>query len=129
MTHMRLILIDFSHNNQGRRLLIIATTSLRPVLTDLGLSESFDSELRVPPIADLRALELVLKAVELFPSSEERRQAIRMLDEAGLGGGEDEVTSRLNIGIKKLLSVVEMARQEPESIAERLTGALMGLGM
>ncbi|TFY52939.1 hypothetical protein EVG20_g10336, partial [Dentipellis fragilis] len=34
---------------KNRRLLVLATTSLRPMLTELGLS-SFDSELRVPPI-------------------------------------------------------------------------------
>lgn len=72
----------------------------------------------------------MLKALELFPSSEQRRQAMQMVEQAGLGGGgEDETTSKLNIGVKKLLSVVEMARQEPEAIGERLTGALMGLGM
>lgn len=55
---------------------------------------------------------------------------MQMVEQAGLGGGgEDETTSKLNIGVKKLLSVVEMARQEPEAIGERLTGALMGLGM
>lgn len=98
-------------------------------MTDLGLSEAFDSELRVPPISDLRALEHVLKEVQLFSSSDERRQAIRMLEQAGLGGGEDGLASNLNIGIKKLMTTVEMARQEPEAIGERLTSALMGLGM
>ena len=114
---------------QDRRLLIIATSSLRPVLTDLGLSEIFDAELRVPPITSLRALESVLKEVALFPSSDERRQAVAMLAQAGFGNSEAEETSRLNVGVKKLLSMVEMARQEPEAMAERLTNALMGLGM
>lgn len=108
---------------------ILATTSLRPVLTDLGLSEAFDSELRVPPISNLHSLEYVLQEVELFPSDRERQQAIKVLEQAGLGGGDDDEMGSLNIGIKKLLSVIEMARQEPDSIGERLTGALMGLGM
>ncbi|KZT05630.1 AAA-domain-containing protein [Laetiporus sulphureus 93-53] len=117
---------------KGRRLFIIATSSLRPVLTDLGLSEAFDSELRVPPISSLRAVEHVLDELELFPSTEERRKTIRMLEQAGFGSSEtdeDETMSKLNIGIKKLLSTAEMARQEPEAIGERLTQALMGLGM
>ncbi|KAH9943139.1 vesicular-fusion protein SEC18 [Epithele typhae] len=113
---------------KGRRLLLLVTSSLRPVLTDLGLNEVFDSELRVPPIASLHALEVVLKEVELFPSSDERRRAISMLMQAGFGGSEED-EGRLNVGIKKLLSMVEMARQEPEAIAERLMNALMGLGM
>lgn len=111
---------------QGRRLLIIATSSLRPILTDLGLSETFDSELRVPPITKLTSLEYVLHEVELFTSGEERRQAIQMMKDAGVGG-LDEYSSNLQIGVKKLLSVIEMARQEPDNVAQRLTSALMGL--
>ncbi|KAE9409810.1 AAA-domain-containing protein [Gymnopus androsaceus JB14] len=114
----------------GRRLLVIATSSLRSVLTEIGLSEVFDSELRVPPISNLVALEYVLREVELFSSSQERLEAIRMLEDAGFAstaGNED--SGRLHIGIKKLLSMIEMARQEPDNMAQRLTGALMGLGM
>ncbi|CCM00433.1 uncharacterized protein FIBRA_02465 [Fibroporia radiculosa] len=117
---------------KGRRLLIMATSSLRPVLTDLGLSEAFDSELRVPPIANLRAVDYVLEQLALFPSAQDRVKAIRMLEQAGFGSlqtNDDDLSSRLNIGIKKLLSIVEMARQEPDAAAERLTQSLMGLGM
>ncbi|PCH40892.1 AAA-domain-containing protein [Wolfiporia cocos MD-104 SS10] len=116
---------------KGRRLLILATSSMRPVLTDLGLSETFDSELRVPPISSLRAVDHVLEELELFPSAQERRNAIHMLEQAGFGSAEaeeEEGTSRLNIGIKKLLSIVEMSKQEPDAAAERLTESLMGLG-
>ena len=94
------------------------------MLTDVGLS-SFDAELRVPPITDLHALDHVLDAVEHFRSSHDRTRAVNMLREAGLGTDN----GRLSIGIKRLLSVVEMARQEPEAVAERLTSSLMGLGM
>lgn len=110
---------------KGRRLLVLATTSLRPVLTELGLSETFDSEVRVPPVSSLRSLEKILREVQLFPSSDERRRAMEMVEQTGLGREENG----LNIGVKKLLSIIEMARQEPEAVAERLTTALMGLGM
>ncbi|KAF9464799.1 P-loop containing nucleoside triphosphate hydrolase protein [Collybia nuda] len=113
---------------KGRRLLIIATSSTRSILSDIGLSDTFDSEMRVPPIANLTALEYVLREVELFPSSDERREAIHMLKEAGFAGSDD-LSSRLSIGIKKLLSMIEMARQEPDNVGQRLTGALIGLGM
>jgi vesicle-fusing ATPase len=99
------------------------------VLTDLGFSEAFDSELRVPPISNIRSLEHVLNEVQLFSTREATRNAIRMLEKAGFGDRDDETSARLNIGIKKLLSLIEMSRQEPSSVAERLTGALMGLGM
>ena len=108
-------------------MLIIATSSLRSILTDLGLSETFDSEMRVPPISSLRALEHVVQEVELFSSEQEQRRAIRMLAEAGFGSDRDGLSSRLQIGVKKLLSIIEMARQEPESISERLVGALLEL--
>lgn len=81
----------------------------------------------MPPISNLNALEYVLREVQLFSSSDERRAALQMLKQAGFGNENDE--SRLQIGIKKLLSIVEMARQEPENVAQRLTGSLMGLGM
>ena len=83
--------------------------------------------MRIPPISSLRALEHVLQEVELFPSDQDRRRAIRMLEDAGFTSDRDGLTSSLQIGVKKLLSIIEMARQEPESIAERLTGALIEL--
>ena len=117
---------------KDRRLLIIATSSLRPVLTDLGISEVFDSEMRVPPISSLRAVVRVLDELEIFPNDTERIQLITMLQQAGLGNldaPEDDTSSRLNIGVKKLLSIAEMSRQEPDETAERLTQSLIGLGM
>ena len=113
---------------QGRRLLIIATSSSHSILTDLGFSENFDSELRVPPISSIESLEHVLTEVELFNNAAGTRQAVAMLQEAGFGR-DDGQSPALNIGVKKLLSLIEMARQEPHAVAERLVSALMGLGM
>ncbi|KAG8965470.1 transport between ER and Golgi ATPase protein [Tulasnella sp. 419] len=109
---------------KGRRLLIIATTSLRPMLDEMQMSEVFDSQIRVPPISSLRSLEIVLREMQLFGTSDERRRAMALLDQAGFGH-----EGRLMVGVKKLLTVVEMARQEPEGVAERLVSALLGLGM
>ncbi len=67
--------------------------------------------------------------MELFPNEAELRGAINMLTEAGFGTDRDLMNSRMQIGVKKLLSIIEMARQEPENVAERLLGALLGLGM
>jgi vesicle-fusing ATPase len=109
---------------KGRRLFVIATSSLKHVLTEIGLSEVFDSELYVPSISSLQPLEFVLHAVELFQSSQDRKKAIRMLEPKF---ADDE--NGIHIGIKKLLSIVEMARQEPDNAVERLVGALMGLAI
>jgi vesicle-fusing ATPase len=99
------------------------------VLTEIGLSEVFDSELRVPPISNLAGFEYVIRELGLFQSPREAQSAMRMLEDAGFARDEDGETSRLHIGIKKLLSIIEMARQEPENAANRLLSALMGLGM
>jgi vesicle-fusing ATPase len=86
--------------------------------------------MRVPPITSLSALEYVIREVDLFPVDEDRRDAVRMLRDAGFDKkSADEPTSRLQIGIKKLLSIIEMARQEPDAVAERLTTALMELDL
>ena len=69
-----------------------------------------------------------LQYSELQKPLYERRRAISMLGQVGFAQTDDEAESaRTSVGIKKLLSMIEMARQEPDSIAERLTGALMGL--
>lgn len=93
------------------------------MLAEMQMSDIFDSQIHIPSITDLRSLEMVLKDAELFTSSSDRRQAMGMLEQAGFG-----VEGRLNIGIKKLLSIIEMARQEPEQGAERLVSAIIGLG-
>ncbi|PSR93809.1 hypothetical protein PHLCEN_2v4704 [Hermanssonia centrifuga] len=89
------------------------------------LGESFDSELRVPPVSSLQALGRVLDEVDLLTDARERQRTLEMLEHAGMGGQDD--MNSLNIGIKKLLSTIEMARQEPEAVGERLVTSLMGL--
>ena len=84
--------------------------------------------MRVPPISNLKALEYVLRDVKLFPTGDERRQAVQMLGDAGFAASsQDESMHGLHIGIKKLLSIIEMARQEPDKAAERLVRAVMNL--
>ncbi|KAG9097764.1 transport between ER and Golgi ATPase protein, partial [Ceratobasidium sp. 392] len=101
----------------GKRLLVIATTSIRPMLTDMQMSEVFDAELRISPISTLSALSKVLVDMQLFRSREEHEDALNQLQIAGFGA-----EGKLNIGVKKFLSIVEMARQEPHDIAQRLAG-------
>ena len=70
--------------------------------------------------------------MELFGSEEERWKALEQIKEAGFGSvNRSSMASgmRMEIGIKKLLSVIEMARQEPDSVADRLSSALLGLKM
>lgn len=82
----------------------------------------------MPPISNIASLKYVLTEVELFDDDRKTGEAVAMLQAAGFGrkDGESRV---LNIGVKKLLSLIEMARQEPDAVADRLVSALMGLGM
>ena len=82
----------------------------------------------MPPISNIQSLEHVLTEVELFNTAAETSQAVAMLQEAGFGR-DDGRSPVLSIGVKKLMSLIEMARQEPHAVAERLVSALMGLGM
>ncbi|KAF7432705.1 transport between ER and Golgi ATPase protein [Pleurotus ostreatus] len=112
---------------KGRRLLVIATTSKRALLNELDLFDIFTADLYVPPISRLSALAHVLEELQLFQSSNEQHQALGKLRQAGFA--DEDTSSKMHVGIKKLLSTIEMARQEPENVVDRLTGALLGIGM
>lgn len=111
-------------------MLIIATTSIRDMLVDTQLFEGFDSELYVPSISSLSSLDHVIREVDLFQDDNDRNRVIRKLENAGYSrDGDPSSRLKLNIGVKKLLSLIEMARQEPEAVGDRLLTGLMGLGM
>ena len=103
---------------KDRRLLVMATTSNKLMLEDMGLSETFLADIRVPNITSLRSLDHVLRETKLFPTPEEHTRAMQLLTSAGLGQ-----EGRLNIGIKKLLSEIEMARVDDDP-ADKLTATL-----
>jgi vesicle-fusing ATPase len=94
------------------------------MLTDMQMSEVFDSEIRISPISTLSAFSNVLVDVKLFRSRTEHEDALSQLQIAGFGK-----EGKLNIGVKKLLSIIEMARQEPQDIAQRLVSALINFGL
>ena len=81
----------------------------------------------MPPISRLSALAYILEELQLFRSSNEQHQALSKLRQAGFA--DEDTSSKMHVGIKKLLSTIEMARQEPENVVDRLTGALLGIGM
>lgn len=90
---------------------MICTTSNRPMLNEMELSEVFDAQIRVPAISSLQALDKVLREVELFTSEQEHRRCLETLQQAGLGQ-----TGKMNVGVKKLLNLVEMARQDQDKV-------------
>ncbi|XP_058800718.1 vesicle-fusing ATPase 1-like [Phymastichus coffea] len=84
---------------RGRKLLILCTTSRRQVLEDMELLTAFSTILHVPNLSTPDHLLSVLEEVELF--SKEELSSLH----AKLQG------KRVFIGIKKLLGLIDMARQ------------------
>lgn len=99
-------IIPKTYPHQGRRLLILATTSNRPILTDMDAISAFDAQIHVPSIAKLRHLDLVLRQVDLFNDDQAHERAMELLKQAHLNE-----SGKLLIGIKRLLAVAEMAKQ------------------
>ncbi len=90
-------------------------------MTSLGFA-SFDTKLYVGPIRDLTSVDCVLEAVELFRSTRDRAHAVNMLRQANLTGNYWS-----GISVKRLLSAIEMARQDPEAVAESLMSSVKEL--
>ncbi|GAA5873522.1 hypothetical protein JCM3774_000038 [Rhodotorula dairenensis] len=107
---------------KDRRLLILSTTSNRSMLTEMDAMDAFATTLRVPAITTLRQLEAVLADVGLFRSPGELARALELLRQAGLDG-ED----KLAIGVKRLLTLVEMCRQDQDSAVDKLVTELVSL--
>ncbi|KAK1921264.1 putative vesicular-fusion protein sec18 [Papiliotrema laurentii] len=105
---------------KGRRLLILATTSNRTILRDMDVESAFDTDIPVIPIDTIEGVEHCLSEVQLFPSSSEHQRAMQMIREARFGS---EGRPELRVGVKKLLSMAEMARQDPDP-AHKLVSSL-----
>lgn len=94
---------------QGRRLLVLATTSNSRVLSDLELMDSFQAEIHVQAISQLSSLLRVVQEVKLFSSERDFARFQQLIQQGGLGE-EDKFV----IGVKRLLNLIEMSRQDTE---------------
>ncbi|CAG8616139.1 9277_t:CDS:10 [Funneliformis mosseae] len=101
---------------KDRRLLIFATTNERSVLEQMNMSDCFNSEIYVPNIVELSCVDFVLKELTLF-NDDERNRALSALQQDGFN---------LNIGIKKLLMIIEMSRQDVDKV-DKFVSTIMGL--
>ncbi|KAG8858031.1 transport between ER and Golgi ATPase protein [Serendipita sp. 411] len=114
---------------QGRRLLVLATTSNRAMVEELEMSELFDTELRVAPVTSLRAVETIMDEVQLLQDPSERRQVMQDIQQAFQPRTRDEQSiygeTKLSIGVKKLLNLTEMARLDPGQVGARLVSSLI----
>ena len=75
----------------------------------MELLDSFQAEIHVAAISRLSSLLRVVDSVDLFSSPEESVRLKGLLKQAGWAE-EDKFV----IGVKKLLSLIEMARQDPD---------------
>lgn len=106
---------------KDRRLLVLATTSNRPMLTDMDLSDVFLADIRVPAITSLRSVDHVLRETQLFGDVNQHERCMGLLQQSGIE--REDGSGVLNIGVKKLLSEIEMARLDDDP-ADKLTAAL-----
>lgn len=95
------------------------------MLADMDALDAFASDIRVPAISSLQEVDHVLREVALFPTAQEQQRAMQLLQQAGFNG-EGKVES-LSLGVKKLLSMTEMARQDREGAADKLLTSFMDL--
>lgn len=103
---------------KDKRLLVLATTSNRRMLQEMEMLNAFIAEIRVPNITSLRSVDHVVRQMQLFEEENEQQRCVELLARAGLGE-----EGKLNLGIKKLLSEIEMARLDNDP-ADRLASSL-----
>ena len=87
----------------------------------MDAESAFDTDVPVTPISSLDGVDRCLREVQLFSSKSEHQRAMQMLREARFG---EEGRAELLVGVKKLLSMGEMARQDPDP-AYKLVSSLV----
>ncbi|ORX60980.1 AAA-domain-containing protein [Piromyces finnis] len=102
---------------KGHKLLLISTTSQKNILQEMDMLDAFDAEIYVPSIKSLSSIDIVLKEIELFSDSE-RSYAMKSISK--------EIQSNyISIGVKKLLMIAEMARQDDDKVSKFVSTLLM----
>ncbi|XP_043463400.1 vesicle-fusing ATPase 1-like [Leptopilina heterotoma] len=99
ITLQALLVLLKANPPRGRKLLILCTTSRRQVLNDMEMLSAFRKILHVPNLSTPDHLLAVLEEVDLFS-----KQEMHSLQKKLHG-------KRVFVGIKKLLGIIDMARQ------------------
>lgn len=81
----------------------------------MDVTSAFDTDIAISPISSIEGVAHVLQEVQLFRDSREQERAVKMLRETRLG---EDGRPELMVGVKKLLSMAEMARQDPDPAAK-----------
>ncbi|KAF2147472.1 uncharacterized protein K452DRAFT_7958 [Aplosporella prunicola CBS 121167] len=102
---------------KNRRLLILATTTERSVLQQLDLFHRFDAEIAVPNVNKQDELAHILQESGAFAGPEQVHTA---LDEIAATTGSADI----GVGIKKILTGIETAKQDPQDMAGRFASVM-----
>ncbi|KAJ3121172.1 transport between ER and Golgi ATPase protein, partial [Nowakowskiella sp. JEL0407] len=96
---------------KNKRLLIIGTTSQRSILEQMEVTDAFNALLYVGDVDSLASVDFVLQELGVFGDAE-RRSAMKLLQDLGVNNRD----RRISIGIKKLITLIEMANQDLEKV-------------
>jgi len=99
----------------GRRLLILATTTDRTVLQQLGLFRHFNSDVSVPTLKSYDELAMVMHESKAF-GGQDVRSAIEEIQQ--ITGSQD-----VRVGIKTVLLGIETAKQDSDMVS-RFAGVI-----
>lgn len=108
-----LVLIKKTPPKQGRKILVIGTTSSKEVLADMNLFEAFNASIEVPLIRGPEQLRVVLSDL----ANDTKNLTPEVIEKACQAFGPDD-----EVPIKKLIMLVETACQESDPIG---TGRLI----
>ncbi|KAH0559288.1 transport between ER and Golgi ATPase protein [Trichoglossum hirsutum] len=100
---------------KGRRLLILATTTERSVLSQLDLFNSFDADIAVPNVNTYDELSHILRKSGAFSGADQQGALSEMQ--------ERTQSTSVGVGIKKILLGIETARQD-EDMPGRFAGVM-----
>ncbi|PLN83586.1 putative vesicular fusion ATPase [Aspergillus taichungensis] len=106
IVHQSLMVFLRKQPPHGRRLLILATTTERSLIKELGMYSSFDADMAVPTVQTYEELRSILEESGAFTAEEITRalEGIYSVNDA----------TQIGVGIKKILLGIETAKQDPD---------------
>lgn len=90
----------------------------------MEIIDSFQADIHVPAISNMSSLLRVVESLDLFTGLDDYDRFQNLLKAAGWSSEEDSFV----IGVKKLVSLVEMARQDSDPADRLLKGLLTHAG-
>lgn len=104
------------------------------MLAEMDAMDAFSTTVSVPALTSLAQISALLDSVALFPpssgegaqgASAEKERVMRALEQAGVEDAARE--GRWAVGVKRLLGICEMCRQDGDRAGDKLVAELVGL--